>query len=162
MPPSREGHPLWGHPAQTHPWRHGQGWRGSSKAAVPGQPGLEAALIPGRAQQEIGSPAPGSGSVFTAPETRGALNTQLLKGWPGSCAASSSVTPARRPHQPLSGKVRGSTCSFLNYHSKKTKKHHQNCQKPTQPLSWGCPAKPPVWHHPVTAPAMKVKLCFYL
>lgn len=155
MPPSREGRPLWGHPAPTPPGDTERGGKGAPKPEFPGQPGLEAALIPGRAQQEIGgaaSPAPGSGRVFTAPEARGVLNSQLLKGWPCSCAASSSVTPACHPHQPLSGKAKGSTSNFLNYHTKKTKrKPHQNSQKPAQPLSWGSPAKPSVWHHPVTA-----------
>lgn len=79
-----------------------------------------------------GIPALGVG--FTAPEIRGILNTQLLKGWPRACAASSSVTPAHPPHQSLSGKAMGSaSIFFFNYQTKKTKrKSHQNSQKPTQ------------------------------
>lgn len=44
------GNPLWGHPAQTQPWRHGEG---APKPEFPGQPGLEAALIPGRSRRSV-------------------------------------------------------------------------------------------------------------
>lgn len=169
------GNPLWGHPAQTQPWRHGEG---APKPEFPGQPGLEAALIPGRSRRSVltaaALPCRGilTGSVFTAPETRGVLNTQLLKGWPCPCVASSSVTPARHPQPGTLGEGERLHTQFFfkRSHQENKKKTQENSQKPTQSDGTasvlGVPSKTfcvgPPRHAPVTAPAMKVKLGFYL
>lgn len=58
-PPSREGHPLLGHPAQTQPRKHREGWKGNSKPQVP-WPGWQQRVDP-RAEQEI------YGAVTAAP-----------------------------------------------------------------------------------------------
>lgn len=134
--------------------------RGSSKAGVPGAARAGGSADPG-AQQEIGADGssaalpghPDSGSVFTAPETRGVLNTQLLKGWPCPCAASSSVTPARHPQPGTLGEGERLHTQFFFKRShqenkKKTPKSQQRVM--AQPLCWGCPAKPSVWDHPGT------------